>query len=169
MQKVKENKEQTKELADEATLWLEALVKALGGPGVDASEFERLLPDINQIVLYVNISRIPSLYLTQTRALDAIAKSTERRTQQGTASRWLNKTQNAEELTRLRDELKGAYDRFMVCDSLACNATSFLTGLHRWHPKFSTTGLSSGLRRLSAITARLLPLCSAPLSSVSRF
>jgi hypothetical protein len=169
MQKVKENKEQTKELADEANRWLEVLVKALGEPEVDASEFERLLPAMNEISSYINIIRILSLHLTHTRALDAIKTATERRTQQSKAKRLFNKAQNAEELTRLRDQLKGAYDRFMVCDSPPCNRTSSIIELLRSHPRFTTTGLSSGLRRPSAITARLLPLCSAPLSSVSRF
>jgi hypothetical protein len=50
IQAVKANKEQTKELAEKAALWVQSLVNALDGAKTDPSALERLRPDVNQIL-----------------------------------------------------------------------------------------------------------------------
>jgi hypothetical protein len=48
------------------------------------------------------------------RMLDTIATTMERRVRQSKATQMLNKSKNEEELTKLKNDLKDAYERFMV-------------------------------------------------------
>jgi hypothetical protein len=54
------------------------------------------------------------MFLILCRVLDTIAITMGRRAKQSKATQMLNKSKNEEELTKLKNDLKDAYERFMV-------------------------------------------------------
>jgi hypothetical protein len=114
MQGVKMNKEQTKELAEQAAQWTQALVNALDKVKTDTAELEHLHPNVTPIRECVCSFHCSLDEPDSSRALDAIAKAIERRAKQSVAKRLMNRSKNEEELAKLRANLKDAHERFMV-------------------------------------------------------
>jgi inorganic triphosphatase YgiF len=109
------NKVQTKELAEQAARWTQALVNALDNAKTDAAELQHMRPDVAPISECVLPIYVLSNVSDSLRVLDVIAEAIRRRAKQSLAKQMMNKAKNEDELTKLRDELKDAYERFMVC------------------------------------------------------
>jgi hypothetical protein len=114
MQGVKTNKEQTKELAEQAARWTQTLVNALDKVKTDTAELEHLHPNVTPMRECVSSFHCPLDEPDLFRALDAIAKAIERRAKQSVAKQLMNRSKNEEELAKLRANLKDAHERFMV-------------------------------------------------------
>jgi hypothetical protein len=113
-QEVRTNKSQTKELAEDATRWLQTLVNSLNDAKSDRAELTRMAPYTDEMFRCVLPTRASIICNILNRVLDTIAKSTERRAKQGALQRALAKSKDAEEVVQLRARLRGVYERFMV-------------------------------------------------------
>jgi hypothetical protein len=112
---VKSNKERTKELAEQAARWTQALVNTLDRVKTDTAKLERMRPDVTPIRECVLFAALPLGGSDFLRVLDAIAEAIERRANESKTKQIFNKSKNEQELTKLRTELTDAYNRFMVC------------------------------------------------------
>jgi hypothetical protein len=113
-QDVRTNKAQTKELAEDATRWLQTLVNSLNDAKADHAELTRMMPYTDEMFRCVLLSRASTVCNILVRVLDIIAGSTERRAKQGALKRALAKSKDTEELAQHRARLRGVYERFMV-------------------------------------------------------
>jgi hypothetical protein len=116
-QGVKSNKEKTKELAVQATRWLDMIIKVLKELELtaDHSELEGLRPNMEEIVRCVpplNMSALPDLVCS---ALNAIVEFAAHSAKQGTVVQTIRKSQDEENLSKLRSTLENAFERFKVC------------------------------------------------------
>jgi hypothetical protein len=111
---VKTNKEQTKELAEQAARWTQTLVNALDKVKTDTAELEHLRPNVTPIRECVCLVHCSLDEPDSFRALDAIAKAIERRANQSVAKQLISRSKNEQELAKLRANLRDAHERFMV-------------------------------------------------------
>jgi hypothetical protein len=110
---VRKNKKDSKELAREAARWTQAFVTALSkAPPAQLPELQNNIEEITRCVLSP-LCRI-ALTVDECRALDAIVVSTKQRTKKNVLTAAFHKAKDAEEIQRDRDQLKGAFDRFVV-------------------------------------------------------
>jgi hypothetical protein len=109
---VKTNREEAKELAEEAARWIRTIVTELQQAPDD------MLPNVRRSVeeLYKWASRFTTNSRSRTfyRTLVDIADTMQRRATRSKITAILNKSKDAQELRRLRAQLKEVFERFLV-------------------------------------------------------
>jgi hypothetical protein len=114
-QGVKSNKEKTKELAVQATRWLDTIVKDLKELKANHRELEGLRPNMEEI--FECVSPLIDAYTYPKlvhSALITIVKFAEHMKARGTLKRTIRKAKDEEKLSTLRSTLEGAFERFKV-------------------------------------------------------
>jgi hypothetical protein len=114
-QGVKSNKEKTKELAIQATRWLDTIVKELKELELkDHSALEGLRPNMEEIVKCVTLQNMSALHELVYSALNAIVEFAAHSAKRGTVVRTMRKSKDEENLSKLRDTLEEAFRRLKV-------------------------------------------------------
>lgn len=104
----------TKELAEHAATWLSTLINTLDSIKEDHAELERLRDQVDGMLRYASMKSLICLLTHTCRVLTIIQEWMALRTRQRLLQRTWNKSEDSEELVRLRERLHDAFERFMV-------------------------------------------------------
>jgi hypothetical protein len=114
-QGVKANKEKTKELAVQATRWLDTIIKELKELELkDHSALEGLRPNMEEILKCAASQTLSASHDLFCSALNAIVEFAAHSAKRGTVVRTIRKSKDEENLSQLRSTLEDAFERFKV-------------------------------------------------------
>jgi hypothetical protein len=115
-QEVKSNKEKTKELAVQATRWLDMIVKELNELKLkDHSALESLRPNMEEILKCATSPTLSASHDLVCSALNAIVEFAAHSAKRGAIVRTIRKSKDEEKLSKMRNTLQEAFERFKVC------------------------------------------------------